>query len=125
MRPFWPGTGIWWMAPPAVLPGALAPPAAPPTLCAMREGRACGCGMWRSRQKLVNNALSKDFVASIMKVNRGMVQIIVVSLSPSWNKEKFTIYLGPAHKARGTLREFIGCQVELGEIKQKYLARKN
>ena len=48
VRPFWPATGTWWTAPPAVSPGAPAPPVAPPTPCATRRSKACGCGMWPS-----------------------------------------------------------------------------
>ena len=68
VRPFWPATGIWWTAPPAALPGVPAPLAAPPTPCAMRKGRACGCGMWRRLVNEDNFTLSNRVGFSIIRL---------------------------------------------------------
>ena len=68
VRPFWPETDIWWTAPPAALPGVPAPLAAPPTLCTMRKGRACGCGMWRRLVNEDNFTLSNRVGFSIIRL---------------------------------------------------------
>lgn len=70
VRPFWPATGTWWTAPPAASPGVPAPPAAPPTPCAMRKSRACGCGTWPCPAKGTNCALPKVFGVPIMEGNK-------------------------------------------------------
>lgn len=67
-RPFWPETGIWWTAPPTVLLGVPALPAARLTLYGMRKNRVCGCGMWRRLVNEDNFTLSNRVGFSIIRL---------------------------------------------------------
>ena len=49
-----------------------------------------------------------------------MVEVVAALI---WDKDKFMICQRPAHKARGSLWEFVGGKVEPGETKEQALIR--